>query len=121
MSRTRCDAGSPPIRGVWPRVAAPSTRPRISACRPASSPRSSPIIGGSTATPDADACHLLNCVDARLNSALRFREAHTSSTLNNGVTMSAEFVAYLKREHDRLERELDAATKRRFPDQFEIA
>lgn len=35
--------------------------------------------------------------------------------------MSAEFVAYLKREHDRLERELEAATKRRDPDQFEIA
>lgn len=35
--------------------------------------------------------------------------------------MSAEFVAYLKREHDRLERELDVAMKRRFPDQFEIA
>ena len=35
--------------------------------------------------------------------------------------MSAEFVEYLKREHDRLERELDTAMNRRFPDQFEIA
>ena len=35
--------------------------------------------------------------------------------------MSEEFVDYLKREHQRLERELESASQRRFPDQLEIA
>lgn len=35
--------------------------------------------------------------------------------------MSDKDVDYLKREHERLERELEGASQGRFPDQFEIA
>ena len=45
----------------------------------------------------------------------------SSSTLNIGVAMSDKFVAYLKREHARLESELDRANRQRVPDQMAIA
>ena len=35
--------------------------------------------------------------------------------------MSDKFVAYLRKEHDRLERELDITSRERIPDQFLIA
>lgn len=35
--------------------------------------------------------------------------------------MSEKFVDYLKQEHERLERELEAASSRRFPDQMHLA